>query len=280
MKIPILYDSHMHTPLCKHSQGTIDDYASVAEKRGLKGIIITCHNPGPDGWSANVRMGMAQFEEYVDMVQQAQQAWQGRVDIRLGLECDFMPGLESWLEPFLAQAYLSYVLGSVHPQLPYYKEAHFHGDILQFQKMYFQHQAAAAESGMFNTLAHPDLVKNVFPDEWDVTAVLDEVRRSLDRIAKTDVAMELNTSGLNKEIKEMNPSPLILEEMSRRNIPVVLGSDSHSPNRVGAEFERALRLLGETGHTHVHFYPNQGRHQVSLEEAIASLAIEPTPVST
>ena len=47
----MLYETHMHTPLCKHAAGEPEDYAEVAQRRGLKGIIVTCHNPAPDGFS-------------------------------------------------------------------------------------------------------------------------------------------------------------------------------------------------------------------------------------
>ena len=52
----IMYDSHIHTFLCKHAIGAPGEYASAAERRGLRGIVITCHNPVPDGWSPEYRM--------------------------------------------------------------------------------------------------------------------------------------------------------------------------------------------------------------------------------
>ena len=52
---PLLYESHSHTPLCKHARGEPEEYAAVAEARGLKGIIFTCHCPLPDGISHGFR---------------------------------------------------------------------------------------------------------------------------------------------------------------------------------------------------------------------------------
>jgi histidinol-phosphatase (PHP family) len=273
MAAVILYDSHMHTPLCKHAWGKPDEYAAAAEKQGLKGINITCHNPGPDGWSERVRMRMDQFGEYKDMVQETREAWAGRIDVQLGLECDYIPGMEAWLERIIAGADLQFVLGSVHPQLPYYKEAFFHGDVLEFQRTYFDHLALSAETGLFDCLGHPDLVKNVFPDQWQVEAVLDDIRHCLDRIATTGVAMEINTSGLHKEIKQMNPGSTILAEMSQRDIPVVLGSDAHSPTRVGANFPAALELLQEAGYSEINYILARARQQVSLPLALESLQV-------
>ena len=99
---PILYESHMHTPLCKHATGEPEAYAAVAEKRGLKGIIVTCHNPINEAWGAKYRMDIDQFDDYLAMVARARQAWAGRVDVRLGMECDYYPGAAALQAEILA----------------------------------------------------------------------------------------------------------------------------------------------------------------------------------
>ena len=101
----------MHTPLCKHARGEPGEYAAFAERRGLAGIVVTCHNPTNDGWSPNVRMSVAEFDQYVAMVENARQEWMGRVDIRLGIESDYIPGMEPWLETLHGMAEFHHVLG-------------------------------------------------------------------------------------------------------------------------------------------------------------------------
>lgn len=270
---PILYDSHMHTPLCKHAQGQPEEYAAAAEKKGLKGIIFTCHNPGPDGWSTRVRMSLDQFDTYVALVERARAMWHGHVDVRLGLESDYFPGMEPFLADLHQRADFNHILGSVHPQLPYYREVYDRGHAIEYFQTYFKHLAQAAESGLFDTLAHPDLVKNVYPQQWQVESLMDDIKRALDRIAQSGVAMELNTSGLNKKVREINPGREILAEMQQRDIPVVLGSDAHEPGRVAADFDQALVALGEVGYTAVHFYINRQRQTIPITDAVNSLHV-------
>ena len=269
----ILYESHMHTPLCKHATGEPEAYAAVAEARGLRGIIVTCHNPSIDDWSPRVRMSEQEFDTYVQMVDRARQAWLGRVDVRLGLECDYVPGMEVALEKQLAQAEFHHILGSVHPQIADYRTRYYTGDALAFQRTYFEHLAMAAETGLFDTLSHPDLVKNEFPDEWQTEPLLDTLAASLDRIAAAGTAMELNTSGLQKRLPEMNPGHAMLEMMHAREIPVVLGADAHVPERVAADFVPALQLLPEIGFTHINFFLNRQRQTVAVEDALVSLQV-------
>ncbi len=271
MTSPILYDTHMHTPLCKHARGEPEAYAAHAEKRGLKGIIFACHAPLPNGRSKHLRMEITQFEKYVELVDRARQAWQGRVDVRLGLESDYYPGVERWLEEVHGKADLQHIIGSVHPDHPEYKNQYYRGDAVSFYQTYYDHLARSAETGLFDTLGHPDVVKHLFPQKWDVTLIMDDVRHALDRIAKTGVAMELNTSGLTKTVKEMSPGRLILEAMLTRGIPVVVNSDAHDPHRVAADFEAAFDLLLEVGYTETNFFLQRQRQTVEIAAAKASL---------
>ena len=271
MSTPVLYETHSHTPLCKHATGEPEDYAAAAERRGLKGLIITCHCPLPDGFSADVRMAPEQFEAYVEMVARARAAWEGRVDVRLGLESDYYPGVESWLEKLHARVPLHHVLGSVHYHVADYRRIYHTGDAFAYQQVYYDHLARAAESGFYDTLAHPDLIKNDAPDEWLFPRIRPFIERALDRIAATGVAMELNTSGLNKALPEMNPGLRQLRLMKERDIPVVIGADAHGPARVGDRFDEALRMLQEVGYNKVSLFLDRTRQDIPIDVALASL---------
>lgn len=275
LKSPLLYESHSHTPLCKHASGSPSEYAAMAEARGLRGIVITCHAPLPDNLGIEHRMPPEDYERYIDLVAAAREEFAGRVDVRLGLESDFFPGIETWAEKLHARAPLHHVLGSVHMQVTHYKERYFTGDFFAYQQTYFEHLAQSAETGLFDTLAHPDLVKNEAPHEWNFSRIEPFILRALDRIAATGVAMELNTSGLNKALPEMNPGPRILTFIRERGIPIVLGADAHRPTRVADRYEQALRMLDELGFDTVSYFLERKRHLVPIPEALASLREAP-----
>jgi histidinol-phosphatase (PHP family) len=218
-------------------------------------------------------MAADEFETYLDGVRRAQVAWKGRVDVRLGLECDYFPGYESWLEQQVTSVDFDYVLGSIHPKCDEFKAKFWNGDAVQFQRAYFEQLAAAAETGFFDCLSHPDLVKNQVSESWQPERILGDIRRALDRIAVTGIAMELNTSGANKKIREMNPFPEMLREMHTRGIPVVVGSDAHAPTRVGDRFDKALTLLADCGYDRVNFFIGRTRQEVMIDDARASLIV-------
>lgn len=268
----LLYEMHMHTPLCRHAHGEPEDYALVAEQRGFKGIVVTCHNPMPDGFSQGVRMYPDQWAEYEAMVARARERFAGRVDVRLGLEADWFPGYEDFLEKQISSLDFHHVLGSVHPHTGEYVEAFWDSSHpLDFARTYFRHLAEAAETGLFDTISHPDLVKNSIPRSWSLDALLDDIRRALDRIAATNVAMELNTSGLYKSISEFNPGVTILHEMLHREIPIVVGADAHTPARVGDMYEAAFDTLEAVGYQNIHLTLNRKRMAIPIPAARESL---------
>ncbi len=247
------------------------EYAAAAEQAGLKGVIVTCHCPLPDGISSSVRMSPGQFDEYVAMVDAARESWAGRIDVRLGMESDYFPGVEKWLEKLHASAEFHHILGSVHYHIPEYRKKFFGGDVFAFQVTYFEHLAQSAETGLYDTLAHPDLIKNEDPRSWDPVRLRPYVESALDRIAATGVAMELNTSGINKSFPEMNPGPGILTMMCERGIPVVIGADAHCPERVGDNYLEALDLLEASGYQSVSYFLNRQRNDLKISDVRASL---------
>ncbi|MDF1826127.1 MAG: histidinol-phosphatase [Verrucomicrobiales bacterium] len=271
---PIFFDSHMHTPLCKHAEGHPVEYMERGVEKGLAGIIMTCHSPMPDRFSHRVRMSPEQFNEYLAIVQEAADAAPEGFEVRLGMESDFFPGMEKWLAELHSKADFHYILGSVHWHIPEYLDAFWRGDPVAFRRQYFEHLAESAESGLFDSLAHPDLVKNASPDDWEFESMRSVIGAALDRIAKTGVAMELNTSGMNKAYPEMNPGPKMLRMIAERDIPVVIGSDSHTPLRVADQFPKALEQLTKAGFETVSVFKKRRRLDYPIPLVQESLATQ------
>jgi histidinol-phosphatase (PHP family) len=175
-------------------------------------------------------------------------------DLRLGLEVDFVPGREDLTQNLIDRCQLDYVVGSVH----------FLGDLaVDFGRFdiweqgrspetvwrrYFETLAAAARSGLFDILAHPDLVK-IWGSERPVPD--DDLRRyyepALEAIAESQIAVEVSTAGLRKPVGEIYPAPAFLEGVVATGAPIALSSDAHLPAQIGLHYDRALELLEGAG---------------------------------
>ena len=226
----------------------------------------------PGGYGARMRMAPDELDAYIDDIKTLRDLYAGRVDVLLGLEADYVPGFENIVACQVNAHDLDVVIGSVHPQIPEYRARHFVGDTFAYQKTYFEHLGDSAESGLFDVIAHGDLIKQLMPRSWSLSRILPDICHALDRIADSGVAMELNTSGWRKRLRECMPGPRILYEMAQRRIPVTLGADAHQPERVGENFDQALALLDAAGYRQVSFFRNRERFEVPLLAARATLA--------
>ena len=97
------------------------------------------------------------------------------------------------------------------------------------------------------------------------------IEKSLDRIAATGIAMEMNTSGFSSPIQQMYPGYEILEMMKQRGIPIVLGSDAHQPEFVASFFEPALEMLVEVGYSTISSFEKRQRCEINISEAQSRL---------
>ena len=130
---------------------------------------------------------------------------------------------------------------------------------------YFETLGEAARSGLFDVLAHPDLVK-VFAGRVPVPD--GDLRRFYERamegIAESDVAIEVSTAGLRKPVGEIYPAPAFLELCLEAGRPVALSSDAHRPEQLGFEYERALELLGDLGVSEIAVFAGRERRMEAL----------------
>ncbi len=260
-------DYHSHTRLCKHAEGTPIDYARAAATRGLPAMICTEHSPFPEPFSPHVRMALDEFEMYCEWVAEA--AALSEIPVFLGLEADYYNGCEPFLSEWLPQQPFDYVLGSVH--FVHYDREQDHAltgvcdypDIVKCWEVYFDCVGKLADTGLYDAAAHLDLPKKFRapPPPEEIERI---VKPALDKIAAAGMAMEINTSGFIHGCAEQYPSQTILEWACERGIPITFGSDSHQPERMGADFERAVEVAQAAGYTQRAEYQARQRTLVPL----------------
>ncbi|MDD2709537.1 MAG: PHP-associated domain-containing protein [Verrucomicrobiae bacterium] len=73
-------------------------------------------------------------------------------------------------------------------------------------------------------------------------------REALAVAAKMGVAVEINTAGLRKPVKEIYPSAAFLRIARELGVPISFGSDAHAPAEVGSGFREAVDLARACGY--------------------------------
>ena len=251
--MPILADYHMHTPLCKHATGPMEAYVEHGIQLGLREIGFSDHNPLPRGLSANVRMDEGELDYYVERVTELQFRYRGKIDVLLGLELDFVEGLESYCEKQIVQYPWDYIIGSVHfldrdCRLGSWPK-NYPGDPHELFTRYFDRVRQLAGSGLCDIIAHFDIVKRsgYFPGEREAG----DIQQTLQAIAQAGLCVEINTSGYRHaelaERPEPYPSLPVVEQALQLGIPLTVNSDAHAPEQVGTRFKEMTEFLRKKG---------------------------------
>jgi len=174
--------------------------------------------------------------------------------LKLGIEADWVAGATEATAAFLEARDFDYVVGAVH-FLGDEAIDHEGWDVWagdrdpeQVWRRYFETLAEAARSGLFDILAHPDLVK-----VWGKAkpAPDGDPRRfyapAVEAIAESGIAVEISTAGLRKPVAEIYPAPAFVEMCAEAGAAFALSSDAHRPEHVGFEYARAIELMRSWG---------------------------------
>jgi histidinol-phosphatase (PHP family) len=245
-------DYHMHTPLCNHATGHPADYVREAMRKGLPEIGFADHNPMPDAFD-DWRMRIEQLPRYFEMIEEAR-AETPEYPIRLGLECDYIPGREGWITELAGMAEWDYFIGSVHyvspgwaVDNPAYVGRYEETPPEELWTMYWTALERCVRSRLFDFIAHPDLVK-IFGARpaGDLTRFY---RPVVEALAECGVAFEINTAGLRKPVHEIYPALDFLKLAREAGVGLLINSDAHMPSQVGMDFAAGVALAREAGYT-------------------------------
>jgi histidinol-phosphatase (PHP family) len=127
-------------------------------------------------------------------------------------------------------------------------------------RRYFETLAQAARSGLFDIMAHPDLVK-----VWGSARPQPErdprhyYEPAVEAMLDAGVAMEVSTAGLRKPAGELYPAAAMLEMAADAGVPIALSSDAHVPDQIGYRYEHALRALADAGVTELCVFERRRR---------------------
>lgn len=189
-----------------------------------------------------------------------------QTDLRLGIEADYIPGREDRVAAFLDAREWDYVLGSIHfvgDGALDHEDYDIWGMGVGADKVwttYFTWLGEMARTGMFDILAHPDLVKH-----WGRRRPMPEgdLRRyyelAIEGIAESGIAVEVSTAGLRKPVGELYPDQAFLEMCVEAGCPVALSSDAHHAEHVGYGYDLALALLADAGVTELAVFERRER---------------------
>ena len=274
----MLVDNHMH--LCPDGErlddaalslANIGDYVGVALARGIDEIAFTEHvyrfTAAADlldqpFWRASAVDDLAAYHDALVAARES------GLPVLAGLELDWIAGAVPRVAALAVAHHWDVVLGSVHwletlavdhPDFPVWDVF----PVDQVWRTYTDELCAAAVSGIFDVMAHPDLPK-VFGLRPSVRVLDGLYAQITEAFVAGGVCFEISTAGLRRDALELYPAQRFLERLRRARVPVTLGSDAHVADDVGQGFPRALAALGAAGYRSIVRFRGRERSVVDL----------------
>jgi histidinol-phosphatase (PHP family) len=193
--------------------------------------------------------------------------------LRLGLEMDYVPGREDRIANLLDARPFDYVIGSVHfVGERAVDDDGFGYDIWQgpadadaIWRRYFETIAELVRSGLYDIVAHPDLVK-----VWGRARPVPErdprfyYEPAIEAIAEAGIAVEVSTAGLRKPVAELYPAPAFAAMCIDAGAAFALSSDAHAPEDVGRDYDRAVETMRDWGVAEIAVFERRERRMEPL----------------
>ncbi|MHA0858344.1 histidinol-phosphatase HisJ [Paenibacillus sp. CMAA1364] len=273
----MLIDYHTHHARCGHAIGQLEEYVLRGIEMGLSQLGLSDHMPlihvEPATYYPEMAMPMDELPRYVEECLSLKERYKDQIDIRIGIEADYIEGYEVEIEHILSSYSWDYVIGSVHFlgewDISDYRQTHnWEGkDILAVYEQYYDAVKKAMATGLYDIMGHIDVIKRFgyvpAADKYEEVVAMENA--ALQAVSQSGMAMELNASGLSKACQEMFPSQRMVSEAFRLGIPITVGSDAHDPSRLGEYLDQARSVLWEVGYRELSVFDHRRRNQVPFE---------------
>jgi histidinol-phosphatase (PHP family) len=266
----VIVDYHMHLrdpeERIDHTVQAVERFVETAAERRIDEIGFSEHvyyfAQTEAIWDQPYHRERCRYDldAYVDAVVEAKRRG---FPVKLGLEVDWVPERVDELRDALAPYPWDYLLGSLHfvdgraidgtPRLTDEVGAE------AAWARYFAELADAAESALFDSLAHPDLVKIFGVRAADPQLLYAEVVARLD-----GVCLEVSSAGLHKPVGELYPDPEFLAMARAGGARITLASDAHVPQNVGRDLDQAIEHARAAGYETVTVFDARQARQVPL----------------
>lgn len=279
----IKFNFHTHS---KYSDGTSEpeEYVNQALSRGFHSLGFSEHSPLP--FAAAFATKEEESTSYVAEINRLQSIHQGNIELFAAMEMDYIPGFSEGFAGKKKQWGLDYVIGSVHlvvneaadglwfidgPKQEIYDEGlqlYFGGDIRKGVTAYWNQVKQMISKETFEIIGHLDKIRmhnrgRYFNEEefWYRTQVME----TLDMLKEKSIVVEVNTRGIYKKRSEdYFPARWILEEVIKREIPVMPASDAHDPVDIWNGMESCLADLRELGFSSCRIPGKTGMRDIAL----------------
>jgi len=254
------------------------EHIEQAIKKNVDVLGFSCHAPLP--FEASWTLTRDKLSQYLADIKKLQKEYENKIQVFLGLEIDYIPGIISPSMEGYKHMGLDYSIGSIHhleqDEAGVYMpvdgpiemfeagiKSIYKGNIKKAVETYYIFIEDMINLGGFDILGHLDLIKirnnnNKYFSE-DEKWYRDIISKILNEVKRSGCIIEVNTGGMaRKYIDTTYPSLWILEECLKKGIPITLNSDSHTPENIIFGFEEVAKDLISIGYKEIFVLSENG----------------------
>ncbi|GAC1360075.1 MAG: histidinol-phosphatase HisJ family protein [Ktedonobacteraceae bacterium] len=186
---------------------------------------------------------MLSFSTYLQSIRNAAETT--HIDVRLGLEVDFVPGKNEYIQESLQGYPWDFLIGSIHEvdgnQFEMERErTREEGEVLWLR--YLKLLQDAVKSGYFQIISHP--VRMYIKNPHLPARLSDEYEHLAANAAHYGVALEINGFDM---LHYPTMVHLLVKACVLHNTPISVGSDAHDPTQIARAHQQTASLMRETG---------------------------------
>ena len=228
---------HVHTYRCKHASDEADvSYIEKAIELGASRIVFTDHAPFPGNPFRN-RMEMKQLPEYISSMKQLKNKYEGKIEILLGLEIEYLPTFHDYIKGLHDSGDFDLLMLGQHI---YENEDGTWSFLNQDKSVEFKGISVATvqgiETGFFDVVAHPDRAFRRCK-EWNA----DMMHASYDMInaaKKCGALLEKNYSSMERKGQYWEPFWI-----RAALLPQIEGFDAHSVEEIENRWTKHKKII-------------------------------------
>ncbi len=236
---------HTHTKRCKHAQGEDEEYVLSAIENGYEVLGFSDHTPWAykEPFSSSTRMDLDMIEDYVISIRELKEKYASKIEILLGLECEYFPEYMDSLKEMIKKYDIDYIIfGNHFYKTDEYRE--YYGRVCSddiYMERYLMGAIEGLKTGLYSYLCHPDVfmrARRVFDD------VARDISYKICRYAKeNDVLLEYNLEGMRIEDEGREahyPCAGFWKIASEVGNKAIIGVDAHRPDSLATDHYRSI----------------------------------------
>ncbi len=253
-------DIHVHSKYSTDSDTPMEEVVRQAIQMGLSYVCFTDHIDYDFPYEDII----FDFDvsDYMKEIGELRDRYGDRVKILAGVELGLQEHLGPKYRQLLRDYPFDFAIGSQHlvgGKDPYYPEV-FDGKSDSFvYRQYFEEMLTDLKAfHEFDTLGHLDYIVRYGQTKaraYSYRQYADVIDEILKLLVRYNLAIEINTAGLRKQLGFPNPHPDVLRRYRELGGTLVtMGSDAHRPHAMGFAFDTAKEILRSCGFTHTVYY--------------------------